>query len=182
MPPAWSTSTATRRPWETTSLKKFIVLGQVYFISVSNTQSIIIFRKVSQNYCIRVVHALGVARTLYAAPRGAVKHVVTVRRRSSSYATMFQTEAQQATPECQQSVLVKREVIRRMQGQENIMVVLPLSGEASSVHAIPSLWFVSLTCGAASCMWRVISNSTRPTARHSRYHQRQIDGPVMDGP
>jgi hypothetical protein len=25
MPPAWSTSTATRRPWETTSLKKFIV-------------------------------------------------------------------------------------------------------------------------------------------------------------
>ena len=114
MPPAWSTSTATRRPWETTSLKKFIVLGQVYFISVFNTQSIIIFRKISRNYCIRVVHALGVARTLYAAPRGAVKHVVTVRRRSSSYATMFQTEAQQATPECQQSVLVKREVIRRM--------------------------------------------------------------------
>ena len=25
MPPAWSTSTATRRPWETTSVKKFIV-------------------------------------------------------------------------------------------------------------------------------------------------------------
>jgi hypothetical protein len=46
---------------------------------------------------------------------------------------MFQTEAQQATPEDQQLVLVKREVLKRIQSQENIMVVLPLSGEASSV-------------------------------------------------
>ena len=127
-----------------------------------------VFSEDSPKYCTRQVHALGVARTLYAAPRGAVKHVVTVRRRSSSYATMFQTEAQQATPECQQSVLVKREVLRQIQSQEDIMFVMPCQERRSSV-AIPSLLFVSLTCGAASCMWRVISNSTRPTARHSRY-------------
>jgi hypothetical protein len=104
-------------------------------------------------------------RTLYdAAHEDAPKHVVTVRRRSSSYATMFQTEAQQATPEDQQLVLVEREALRRIQGQENIMVVLPLSGEASSV---PYQAFVcSLTC--RRCTGRVISNSTRPTARHSR--------------
>ena len=64
-----------------------------------------------------------------------MKHVVTVRRRSSSYATMFQTEAQQATPECRQLVLVKREVLRRIKGQENALyVLLCLSGEASSVQ------------------------------------------------
>ena len=134
-----------------------------------------VFSEDSPKYCTRQVHALGVARTLYAAPRGAVKHVVTVRRRSSSYATMFQTKAQQATPECQQSVLVKREVLRQIQSQEDIMFVMPCQERRSSV-AIPSLLFVSLTCGAASCMWRVISNSTRPTGAPQPIHQRQIDG------
>ena len=49
------------------------------------------------------------------------------------------------------------------------LVRAALSVRRGILCAIPSLLFVSLTCGAASCTWRVISNSTRPTARHSRY-------------
>ena len=73
-----------------------------------------------------------------------MKHVVTVRRRSSSYATMFQTEAQQATPEGQQLVLVKRDLVKRVHSQEHIMVVLDC--QERPPQCIPSLLLCSLTC------------------------------------
>jgi len=62
---------------------------------------------------------------------------------------MFQTEAQQATPEDQQLVLVKREVFKRIQSQENIMVLLLSGSVRRGVFCAYQAFVCSLTCGAA---------------------------------
>lgn len=94
---------------------------------------------------------------------------------------MFQTEAQQATPECQQLVLVKREVLRRIKGQENALyVLLCLSGEASSVHTKPFVCFADVRRCKLHMAGDLQLNSSYRAPQP--IHQRQIDGPVMDGP
>lgn len=89
MPPACSTSTATRRPCETTSLKKSIM----YFTSDSN------MARESFRRIIKVLYSkharLGWRLFMKSARRFEARGHW--RRRSCSYATMFQTEAQQAT-------------------------------------------------------------------------------------
>jgi hypothetical protein len=81
MPPAWSTSTATRRPWETTSLKKFMVY------STSGCDIVMdVLRKVYE-YDTANTRAWGGA-SLWS-PRG-VPARGHGRRQSCSYATLFQ--------------------------------------------------------------------------------------------
>jgi hypothetical protein len=109
-------------------------------------------------------------RTLYeAAPRGGVsKHVVTVRRRSKlvcHYVLDGSAAGHTGRPTID---LGETRSGRTSTQPREYHGRARLSGEASSVHTKPFVAFADvLWCDG--CRWRVISNSTRPTARHSRY-------------
>jgi hypothetical protein len=88
---------------------------------------------------------------------------------ASSYATMFQTEAQQVTLEDQQLGLGEtRSTQANIQPRDYVSWSFCLCQERPPM-CIPSLLLCSLTASCGGCRWRVIFNSTRPTARHSRY-------------